>query len=165
MQLSPNSPLQNLMDTMPQSGVLRWIGIRPNRNAPLEVLEEVNLSIEEGLEGDHYAKKGGNRQLTLIQAEHLELVSNVMQREVDPGEVRRNLVVSGINLLALKDREVAVGEAIIKMTGFCHPCSRMEKNLGAGGYNAMRGHGGMTAKVVKSGKVRTGDAVRLISDS
>ena len=86
-----------------------------------------------------------------------------MRRDVvHPGELRRNLVISGINLLAFSERQFQIGEVILEMTGKCHPCSRMEENLGAGGYNAMRGHGGITTKVIKGGKIKTGDEIYLI---
>ena len=84
--------------------------------------------------------------------------------EVHPEQLRRNLVVCGLNLLALKDRRFSVGEAVLEFTGPCVPCSQMEKNLGVGGFNAMRGHGGITAKVIQAGMIRTGDAVQLLSD-
>ena len=76
------------------------------------------------------------------------------QGSVDPGLTRRNIVVRGINLLAMKDKQFQIGEVVLEMTGLCHPCSRMEENLGPGGFNAMRGHGGITARVIKGGKVR-----------
>jgi MOSC domain-containing protein YiiM len=67
------------------------------------------------------------------------------------------LVVAGINLLALKDRRFRIGEAVLETTGLAHPCSRMEAALGDGGYNAMRGHGGITAAIVVSGRLAVGD--------
>jgi len=76
--------------------------------------------------------------------------------------VRRNIVVKGINLLALKNQRFAIGEVILETTGNCHPCSRMEENLGKGGYNAMRGHGSITTTVIKGGLIKQGDTVRLI---
>ena len=74
---------------------------------------------------------------------------------------RRNIVVSGINLLALAKRRFRIGEVVLETTGPCEPCSRMEENLGPGGYNAMRGHGGITARVAKGGTISVGDAVAL----
>ena len=69
------------------------------------------------------------------------------------------MVVAGLNLAALKEHRVRIGTAILEPTGECHPCSRMEAILGEGGYNAVRGHGGITARVVEAGRVRLGDAV------
>ena len=71
--------------------------------------------------------------------------------------LRRNLVVEGINLLALKKQKFRIGGAVFLTTGLCHPCSRMEKVLGYGGYNAMRGHGGITAQVIIDGMIHIDD--------
>jgi len=78
---------------------------------------------------------------------------------LSPEMLRRNIVVRGINLLALKDREFSIGSARLRMTGLCHPCSRMEEVLGEGGYNAMRGHGGINACVIQTGSIAIGDPV------
>lgn len=83
--------------------------------------------------------------------------------QVRPEQLRRNIVVSGINLLALKNQSFQLGEAVLESTGPCHPCSRMEEALGAGGYNAMRGHGGITARVISPGNVQVGDKCVVVS--
>ena len=93
---------------------------------------------------------------------HIDAMSSILDAVIDPGLLRRNVVVSGINLLALKDRTFRIGDAVLEMTGHCHPCSRMETNLGPGGYNAMRGHGGITARVIEPGTISTGDSVELL---
>jgi MOSC domain-containing protein YiiM len=152
--------LQELFDTLPQQGRVEWIGIRPERKAQLQSLKQIEVVTDHGLAGDHYSKRGGNRQVTLIQAEHLEAVASMLGIEtVAPESVRRNIVVRGINLLALKDKHFKVGEVALAFTGLCHPCSRMETVLGPGGYNAMRGHGGINAKVLQGGLIKLGDVV------
>lgn len=163
MKLSANSPLQKLMNTMPQQGRVNWIGIRPKRKAPLQSLNEVEAITLKGLAGDHYSGSAtSKRQVTLIQKEHLDLVSSVMQLpDLTPGIIRRNIVIEGINLHAFKDRRFWVGNVLLEYTGECHPCSRMEEVLGPGGYNAMRGHGGITARIIQGGNISLNDAVRV----
>lgn len=151
-----------LKRTLPQQGQVEWIGIRPVKREPIKVLDRVKV-LEKGLEGDHYAGGSGNRSVTLIQAEHIPTIASLLHRgKVDPIDLRRNIVVSGINLLALKEREFKIGTAILKMTGLCHPCSRMEEIFGEGGYNAVRGHGGINARVILPGEIRLNDRVEVI---
>ena len=85
------------------------------------------------------------------------------EEPIDPALLRRNIVVSGINLTSLRKQQFQIGEAILEGTGDCAPCSRMEENLGPGGYNAMRGHGGLTARVIQGGAVKKGDRVSLVT--
>lgn len=112
-----------------------------------------------GLDGDRYSGRTGARQVTLIQAEHLPAIGAYLDTPATPGRLRRNLVVSGLNLLAVRDRRLRVGPVLLLVTGQCHPCSRMEEELGPGGYNAVRGHGGLTARVVEGGTLCVGDLV------
>lgn len=156
--------IKALFENFAQEGKVIYISIRSKRLQPVTRLEKVLAIKDKGLEGDRYSNKGGERQVTLIQAEHLKSIASFIGKlEIDPALVRRNLVVEGINLLALKGKVFCVGEAVLEYSGECHPCSRMEESLGPGGYNAMRGHGGITAKVIKDGIISLGDAVRVIS--
>jgi MOSC domain-containing protein YiiM len=56
-------------------------------------------------------------------------------------------------------------EVVLELIGPCEPCSRMEELLGAGGYNAVRGHGDLTARVVSGGTLQVNDAVVCIADA
>lgn len=99
----------------------------------------------------------GKRQVTLIQAEHLSVIAALAGLEtVTPEHLRRNVVVSGLALLALKDKRFRIGDVLLEGTGECHPCSRMEEAFGPGGYNAVRGHGGITARVLEGGLIEVG---------
>lgn len=154
--------ISELKDLLPQQGRVEWIGIRPEKKKAIQSMEKT-VVMKIGLEGDHYAGSSGKRSVTLIQAEHIETIASLLHREkINPEDLRRNIVVSGINLLALKNREFKIGTAILKTMGLCHPCSRMEEIFGEGGYNAVRGHGGITASVVKTGVIKIDDTVSVI---
>jgi len=157
--------IKDLFDVFPRAGRVEWIGIRPERREPMQVVETITVSEKKGILGDHYSGQSGNRHITLIQAEHLPVVAALTGRDsLDPALLRRNVVVSGLNLLALKDHQIQIGDTVLQITGQCHPCSKMEIALGPGGYNAMRGHGGLTAKVIKGGAIRAGDEVTVGSE-
>lgn len=150
----------NLKEQFAQPGKVEWIGLRPKKRSALTSVTEAELTTDTGLVGDHYSGRSGKRHLTLIQAEHLQAIAAMLGKDsVAPETIRRNVVVSGINLLALRGQQFTIGECELEATGLCHPCSRMEANLGTGGYNAMRGHGGITARVLKGGSIRVGDSV------
>ncbi|WP_034386106.1 MOSC domain-containing protein [Deinococcus sp. YIM 77859] len=181
--------IHELRTTFPHSGRLEWIGLREARRAPVRSVPEAEVHPLVGLIGDHgkqaparlraltgepgeTATRGGGtpspggpgrRQVTLLQAEHLPVIAALAGlKQVRPEQLRRNLLVRGIPLLALKDARFRVGEVVLEGTGECHPCSRMEETLGEGGYNAVRGHGGLTARVIVGGLIRVGDTVTFL---
>lgn len=154
------------MGAQARPGTLVWIGVRPARNAPLVARETVRLQAHSGVEGDHYeTHHDGARQATFIAAEDIDAVASFLGRsDVHPDLLRRNFVTRGINLLALKGRRFRMGTAVFETSGECAPCSRMETNLGQGGFNAMRGRGGITARIVEGGAVQIGDAIERLDD-
>lgn len=157
--------INNLANTYPKNGELVWIGLRPGKKMPLLPVEEVQADSACGLVGDHYNGKKGTRQVTLFQWEHLAVLSALLDKPVVPEQLRRNLVIKGLNLLPLKQRKITIGNTVLLVTGACHPCSRMETALGEGAYNAMRGHGGMTAQVLAGGLLKRGDPVSVVTEA
>lgn len=160
MTLNPDSPLATLLATLPRAGRVDWIGLRPARDVAMLEVEQAVAHAGGGLFGDRYAGGSGKRGVTLIQAEHLPAIAALAGHPaVAPALLRRNVVVSGIPLVALKGRRFRIGEVELEGLAPCDPCSRMEDALGPGGYNAMRGHGGLCARIVHGGTLRRGDAV------
>lgn len=156
--------IKELLAVIPQVGKVEWIGLRPAHRAAMQVVASARAEAGRGLIGDRYTvSPGSKRQVTLLQSEHLPVIAALTGHVAIPPEwLRRNLVVTGINLLALKDRQFHIGTVLLEGTGLCQPCSRMEEVLGPGGYNAMRGHGGITARVLESGVLRQGDSVMYL---
>lgn len=150
--------LQKMIEAFAQSGQVHWIGLRAKRRADLIPVDRVEVTAN-GLTGDHAG--GGKRAVTVMQAEHLYAIAAFLGRDtVTPQQLRRNLIVAGINLASLKGRDVRIGGVALRFTGICAPCSRMEEVLGIGGYAAVRGHGGWCADVLTPGWIELGDPVQ-----
>lgn len=172
--------LRDLIARIATQGRIDAIVIRSERNQPAQYVDAAQAEPGLGLIGDRRAKNkrtdkaSRKRELSLIQAEHMPLIANWCGIEqLEATRLRRNLVISGVNLLAMKSPfadirlEWQIGnEVCIEVTGPCDPCSKMEAALfdecgGPGGYNAMRGHGGVTAMIISAGVIRVGDVVML----
>ena len=140
------------------AGRVEAIVVRGAPRDPARTISATQARAGIGLADDRLGKKGeselSTRQVTLVQAEHLPVIAHLAQLDG---------VVSGINLLALRNARVQVGDAVLEIVGPCAPCSRMETEVGAGAYAAMRGHGGMTARVITSGAISVGDVVRVVA--
>lgn len=165
--------LRELTRRFARGGRLEAIWLRPGRGIPMIGVPEAAALAGRGLEGDRAMLsrvEGGKRQVTLLQAEHLPVIAALCAKaEVRAEQLRRNLVVSGLNLLAARSlfsdqpMRLAIGaEVLLEVSGPCEPCSRMEATVGPGAYNAMRGHGGVTARVLQGGRLRLGDSVRVV---
>ncbi len=156
--------LHQLLSDLPQTGRVEWIGLRPAQKQTMNEVASVQGSPEMGLDGDRYNGRTRKRQITLIQAEHLQAIASFLNTpEIRPAQLRRNIMVSGINLLALKDKEFQIGSITAKFTGLCHPCSAMQAEFGPGGYNAVRGHGGITAEILIGGEIKLNDSIKAIA--
>jgi len=161
----PDSALGLLMASLPRPGRVEWIGLRPRRDVDMIAVTEVRAVAGKGLLGDRYNGGSGKRGLTLIQAEHLPVIAALVGREhLAAAMLRRNIVVSGLPVIALKGRRFRIGEVLLEGTDDCDPCSRMEAALGPGGFNAMRGHGGLCARIVEGGHFRLGDPLIPVLD-
>ena len=170
-----NSSIRALTTQFAQAGKLEAIYLRPARGIACNQPSTAVAIVGRGLQDDRTSLVvsrnpfGSNRQVTLIQAEHITVLEKLLNKPIDAALFRRNLVVSGINLLAAKSlfkdepMRLIIGNVELEITGPCEPCSKMESVLGKGAYNAMRGHGGVTAKVISGGNLTLGEAVDCVN--
>ncbi|NBU58818.1 MAG: MOSC domain-containing protein [Betaproteobacteria bacterium] len=173
--------LRQLVTHFGRPGKVETLLLRPGRNQRAVQVDRAEALVGLGLAGDRsaaarQADPKRRRQVTLIQAEHLAAVAALLEKPViDPADLRRNIVVSGLNLLAARSpmrdhalrlvfgRAPDADDAVVfEVTGPCEPCSAMETALGFGGYNAMRGHGGVTARVQRGGWIEAGMPVWVV---
>ena len=158
-----SNPLDKIARDLPP-GTLTWIGLRSERRGQVTPVERAKAIATKGLEGDHRMDKtpGSARQVTLISEEFMQQIAHFTGLStIDPVLLRRNLVVSGINLNALRHQRFQIGEAVFEATALCHPCSRMDAALGKGGVAAMIGHGGLCARILNTGYITVGDRLEV----
>jgi MOSC domain-containing protein YiiM len=147
-------------------GKLEWIGLRSERRGEIQVVEHAQAIVGLGLEGDHRCLKtsGSARQVTIISREYIHQIAQQLGIEfIDPALLRRNLVISGMNLNLLRFQRLQIGEAIFETSALCDPCSRMDENLGKGAAAAMFGYGGLCAKIIQGGLISVGNGVVRLS--
>ena len=113
--MSNTKTMSELLDTLPQIGRVEWIGLRIERRAQIKLVDSVDADTGVGLVGDRYAGSSGKRQVTLVQYEHLAVIASLLGEKemnkggaLDPARLKRNIVVSGINLLALKESSLSL---------------------------------------------------------
>ncbi len=143
------------------AGKIEWIGVRPERRAEVVAVDRAEIDLENGIEGDHVTQP--HRQVTIISKEQMEQVAARLGKDnVDPSATRRNILISGLDFDLNSGTKIALGDAEIEVTGYCHPCSRMDENLGDGGRLAMARLAGYTCKVLKGGTVTVGADVAVL---
>ena len=129
---------------------------RPGARAATEDVEELELSPEEGVAGDHGSRR--RRQLTLLSEE--AWTAALAELEVDlPWQTRRaNVLLRGIDLRYTVGRQLRLGACIVLVNGETRPCGNMER-AAAGLERALapEWRGGVYAEVVRGGVVRPGD--------
>lgn len=150
------------------SGRLIGIARRPERRAPMEVIEQGEISIEGGLLGDHKGPKFPRRRITVLSREDwtaaLAELTDLGGPVVLPWTVRRaNLLVEGVRLPRAAGGIVRIGPVLLEVTYPTQPCSRMDE-AHRGLLKALHPdwRGGITCAVRAGGAIVVGDAVDVL---
>src|SRR5215211_509461 len=122
-----------------------------------------------GLEGDrycagtgHWSRFGRVCEVTFIAAEDLDDIERETAVGVKNGEHRRNVVTREIDLKSMRRGErFVVGEAVFEYRGLRSVCRHIERLTEAGMTQALKGRGGICARVIENGTIRVGDEIEL----
>ena len=86
-------------------------------------------------------------------------------KSIAPGLVRSNIETTSIDLVALVGYEVEVGEAVLFLHAPRDPCEKMDKICLGLRERMLPNRQGVLAEVRRSGKVRVGDEIRVLSQA
>jgi MOSC domain-containing protein YiiM len=150
-------------------GELLGIYLAERKCAPLQSVDEAEAVPGRGLMGDRYylgegtysAKKGPDREVTLIEIEALQALRRESDLTLDAAESRRNLLTHGVPLNHLVGQEFTVGAVRLRGLRLCEPCGHLERLTRAGVNEALCHRGGLRAQVVEGGMLHTGDSIQL----
>jgi MOSC domain-containing protein YiiM len=135
------------------------IHIVRQRHGVAEAVERATVQTNYGLEGDWRSRRNRNGQLTLIEAEVLSEVGELLGTTVPQGASRRQVVVRGFRLNEMIGHRLRLGEVCVFVETPCDPCSRMEETIGSGAREALEGRGGVRCFVLAGGELRVRDTV------
>ncbi|MEI7889045.1 MAG: MOSC domain-containing protein [Actinomycetes bacterium] len=126
------------------------------------ILESVEAITGRGLAGDRYLldepgpHSGDN--ITLIEREAYEHLA-AEGLAVEEPLLRRNLVVTGIDLNDLVGRDFMIGAVQCRGSELCHPCHYIESLTHPGVLKALVMRGGLRAEIVSGGIINVGDEI------
>lgn len=142
------------------------IHIARERSGPVESVDSIELVKGIGIIGDRNALAPGRwneshigEELTLVQAESLEMLARDNDIQLEPGDTRRNVTTRGIELNDLVGRRFRVGEVIAEGVELCEPCQHLQSLLGKPIIRPLVHRAGLRALLVNSGTIRVGDDV------
>lgn len=129
----------------------------PKRRLSMEEVETVEVVADLGFAACAHARKGGSRQVLLVDKETLEAM------ELHPGIIRENITTEGLNVngLALGQR-LRIGTVVLQVSAVCTPCDQLEK-VRPGLRREMYGRRGMLCRVLQGGTIRAGDAIQRVA--
>jgi MOSC domain-containing protein YiiM len=149
-------------------GVVEGIFITGEGSAAMERAEEVRTIEGCGIEGDRYCEGtgfwtrfGDVCQVTLIEGEDLDYIEENFGIRVKNGEHRRNIITRGIKLGDLRRKRFRAGDALLEYDRPRPPCRHVQEMSEPGMTRALRGRGGICARVIKGGLIRARDAIEV----
>jgi MOSC domain-containing protein YiiM len=147
-------------------GHVEHIHIAPAESAPVRPVTEIEAVMGVGLIGDRYANHTGHwtdsnvgREVTLVEAESLEMLARDHAIELEPGETRRNITTRGVALNDLVGEDFRVGEVLMRGVKLCEPCEHLTSLVGKPILRPLTHRAGLRAQLLSSGMIHTGDVV------
>jgi MOSC domain-containing protein YiiM len=148
------------------NGFVEGIYVTAQGSAAMELVEEVRTVEGCGIEGDRYCegtgfwtRYGDVCQVTLIEGEDLDFIQDELGIHVNDGEHRRNIITRGISLRDLRRKTFRIGETVLRYDRLRPPCRHVQDLSEPGMTRALKNRGGICARVVKAGSIRTNDTI------
>ena len=135
---------------------------KPADEHPIVAVPEVECVAGRGLRGDRFFdyKPDYKGQITFFAAElYDELCATLLPADAPrpaPSAFRRNVITRGADLNALIGKQFTLQGVTFEGTTECSPCYWMDQAFAPGTEAALKGRGGLRAKILTDGWLRIG---------
>lgn len=145
-------------------GRLAGIARRDEKRAPMQTLQQADVSVQTGVAQDSRGKPG-ERTVTVISASAWREVCAELGQDIPWTTRRANLLVDDIDLPRSAGSVIEVGEVRLQVMVEVNPCSRMDEQV-AGLTAALTPawRGGVGCTVLQGGSIAIGDPVTVTED-
>jgi MOSC domain-containing protein YiiM len=156
------------MERATSGGTVVSIHIAEKAGGPMKEVDNVRAVLGRGLEGDRYFSHNGTysetpgsgRDITLIEIEQIEGIEREHGIRLGPGASRRNITTRGISLNELVDKELSIGDVIVRGTRLCEPCAYLADVIAIPGVlKALVHRAGLRCEIVSAGTIHVGDSI------
>ena len=146
-------------------GKIEAINISNISEANTFYVNQAYLEKGKGIVNDRYYEnfKEKKEQVTLISLEEINAFNNQVNQKIEPKDFRRNIIVSGIDLNKLIDKQIKINQVILKIHEICQPCKYLQDRLKLPSLvKLLVNKSGVRAEIIKSGNLSVGDTIKKI---
>ncbi len=139
---------------------------KPPDDFPLVEVPRIDCVGGHGIRGDRFFdyKDNYKGQITFFSFEVFErLARHFGLTNKSAGVLRRNVIVSGIDLNDLIGEEFSIQGVRFRGTGHCRPCYWLDQAFAPGTEDFLEGNGGLRAEILTDGAIAVGDAQLLLA--
>ena len=134
-------------------------GKEPGQHKALPA-DSISCHTGKGIEGDRFYnfKENYKGQITFLEREQIDLMEKELKiPDIDPSKFRRNVITRGIDLNTLIGKQFELGGIQFEGVQECTPCYWMNRAVGEGAEECLKGKGGLRARILSDGELKTGD--------
>lgn len=144
-------------------GAVLGIALRYQDKGKMREVTEVSGVENGGLEGDLASRP--DRGVTLIASKQWEQATTELGVDLPWYTRRANILIDSEGLGGLIGKRIRIGEIELKVNDETRPCELMDR-LEPGLKDVLKPdcRGGVNGRIIKAGRVRVGDEVRIIGE-
>ena len=134
---------------------------------PLVEVPQIECVAGHGIRGDRFYDYSDDYkgQITFFSFEVFEkLTWHFALTDKSPGALRRNVIVSGVDLNELIGEEFSIQGVRLRGTAHCKPCYWLDQAVVPGTEKFLEGNGGLRAQILSDGVIVVGDALLVLAE-